>query len=233
MAYKLYRFFTFIFFTLFSLFVVISLIGIMSLPPAHKMHTKIDQYLNAKNYISYEKMPKHLIDSIIAVEDKRFHGHFGIDPIGIIRAFQYNLKAEERAQGASTITQQVARNLFLNQEKTYTRKFREIFISFWIESHYSKEDILTAYLHSVYFGEDCFGIKCAVKTYFYKSPKKLKPVQSAMLAGLLKAPNYYSPFKSKRRSWQRTKRVLSILHEQKKITDKEYKEYLRLKHHLP
>jgi len=159
--------------------------------------------------ISLDELPQSLIDAVISTEDRRFFSHYGIDPRGFLRAVWNNISKGRLRQGGSTITQQLVKNVFLTRKRTITRKFRELVISFWLEAHYSKRQILQYYFNRVYFGSGGrHGIESAAQYFFNTSAKNLDLPQSAMLAGLLKAPSYYSPRKNLARSRARTAIVL-------------------------
>lgn len=145
------------------------------------------------NVLRIKDVPAHLIEAVLAVEDRRFYSHFGIDPLGLARAMWNNILARHWVQGGSTITQQLAKNLFLTPEKTIRRKVQEAIMAFQIESRFSKNDILTAYLNRVYFGAGAYGVDAAAKTYFDKPATRVTLWESAILAGLLKAPSRFSP----------------------------------------
>ncbi len=152
--------------------------------------------LEQRTIISLDKIPGTLQDAIISIEDERFYRHWGIDPIGIARAFLVNVRHRGTRQGASTITQQLARNLFLTRERTLARKIREALLSFQIERNFSKKQILEMYMNQIYFGEGAYGVESAARTYFGKHAENLTLPESAMLAGLPKAPTTYSPYKN-------------------------------------
>lgn len=143
--------------------------------------------------ITTKDVPKYLIDAIIATEDRRFYSHLGIDPWGIFRAIIKNIANVSLRQGGSTITQQVAKNLFLSNEKTFKRKAKELLISLWLEKHFSKDQILNLYLNRVYLGAGIYGMEAASQRYFNTSVRDANLFQSAVLAGLLKAPSRYNP----------------------------------------
>jgi len=132
--------------------------------------------------------------AVMAIEDNRFYEHHGIDPRGTLRAFMANVSADEHAQGGSTLTQQLVKNLFLTPEKSYTRKIAEAMLALRVEKHYSKDKILEMYLNQVYFGNQSYGIEKAARRYFKKPAKRLTLAESAMIAGLLKAPEGLSPY---------------------------------------
>jgi penicillin-binding protein 1A len=138
-------------------------------------------------------LPPYLTEAVIATEDRRFYHHFGIDPIGLGRAMIANLRAGHVVAGGSTITQQLAKNLFLSPDRTLKRKVQEALLALQIERLYSKQEILTLYLNRVYLGAGAFGISAASHTYFGKEPSDLNLIESAVIAGLLKAPSRYSP----------------------------------------
>lgn len=146
--------------------------------------------------LTVEDLPDHLIWAVLAVEDRRFYNHFGLDPIGLTRAAVTNAKAGHIVQGGSTITQQLAKNLFLSHERTYKRKIQEAMLAFWLEFELSKDEILSAYLNRVYLGGGTYGIDAASKLYFSKSATELKMREAALIAGMLKAPSRYSPLKN-------------------------------------
>ncbi|MCP4327544.1 MAG: PBP1A family penicillin-binding protein [Alphaproteobacteria bacterium] len=138
-------------------------------------------------------LPSHLKQAVIATEDRRFYEHFGVDIWGVMRAIIANLWHGEIRQGGSTITQQLAKNLFLTPDRTIKRKVQETMLALWLEGHYTKDDILTIYLNRVYFGAGTYGVDAAARKFFGKSARDLNLYESAMLAGLLKAPSRYNP----------------------------------------
>lgn len=158
--------------------------------------------------IDINKVPQNLQNAFIAAEDNRFYEHTGIDPIGIFRAIFANLTNRGIAQGGSTITQQLAKNAFLSQEQTLKRKIQEAMLALEIEHKYSKKEILEMYMNQIYFGQGAYGIQTAAKTYFNKDVNELTLTQCAMLAGLPKSPNYYSPFNNLNEAKKRKNVVL-------------------------
>ncbi len=159
--------------------------------------------------VKFYELPQNLINAVLATEDRKFFNHSGIDAIAIIRASYVNHKAGRIVQGGSTITQQLAKLLFLKPEKTFKRKIQEIILAFQLEKRFSKEQIFTAYLNHAYFGSGNYGVLAAAKFYFHKEVSKLDLHESAMLAGLLKAPSKLSPKNSQDFSESRTNVVLS------------------------
>ncbi|MBV1695051.1 MAG: PBP1A family penicillin-binding protein [Hyphomicrobiales bacterium] len=161
--------------------------------------------------IPLEDIPDHLIKATLATEDRRFFEHFGVDVIGTARALLTNLNAGETVQGGSTLTQQLAKNLFLANERSFDRKIKELFLSFLLESRFSKRDILKMYLDRAYMGGGAVGVEAASQFYFGKSVKDITLAESAVLAGLFKAPTKYAPHANPRASRTRTNDVLSNL----------------------
>ena len=143
--------------------------------------------------VGFSEIPPFLIDALIATEDRRFLKHWGIDPISLIRAMTVNLKEGRIKQGGSTLTQQLAKNLFLVFDKSLERKLQELLLAFWLEMSFTKEQILTLYLNRVYFGSGVFGLSAAAQHYFGKAVKGLEVQEAAMLVGILKAPSRYNP----------------------------------------
>lgn len=143
--------------------------------------------------LSIEELPEHLISAALATEDRRFYEHFGIDPSGLIRAMAANARANGVVQGGSTITQQLAKNLFLSNERSIERKIKEAFLALWLESRLTKREILKLYLDRAYLGNGVFGVQSAAEHYFGKDVRELTLAEAAMIAGLFKAPSKYSP----------------------------------------
>lgn len=171
--------------------------------------------------VSRANMSPHLARAIVANEDTRFYKHMGIDPIGIARALLVNLRTGSIAQGGSTITQQLAREMFLTQERTLTRKLREAVLAVRLDMRFSKDDILEAYLNKVYLGEGAYGVEAAAQKYFGKSAKDLTLAQSAMIAGLARGPALYSPYNDMEAALRRRSVVLQGMVEQGFITIEE------------
>ena len=171
--------------------------------------------------INYKDISDNLIKTVVFIEDKRFYDHFGLDIKGIIRAIFYNIKEARYAQGASTITQQLSKLIFLDSKKTLSRKMRELIIAFYLEYKFTKQDILTMYLNRVYFGSGLYGVKAASKRYFSSSPEKLNLAEAAILAGTLKAPSKLSFLANKDLSIKRAKLIISLLFKENIITESE------------
>lgn len=168
--------------------------------------------------LPYEQIPPLLRNAFLAAEDWRFHEHFGLDLKGLFRATVRNIREKRYAEGASTITQQLAKVLFLTPEKTLARKFKEAVLAIQIERQYSKNEILGLYLNQIYLGEGCYGVEAAAQTYFGKSVSGLSVAESAMLAALPKAPSIFSPFKKAKRARNRRDRLLKDMYERGLIT---------------
>ena len=161
-----------------------------------------------RTLVSLDKIPKNLQNAFIAVEDNRFYEHNGVDPRGILRALYSNVVSGEVAQGGSTITQQLAKNAFLSQDRTITRKIQEFFIALRLEQQYTKDEILEMYLNQIYFGRGAYGVQAAAQTYFGKDVDQLNLSECAMLAGIPRSPNYYSPLNNLSAAMERRSEVL-------------------------
>jgi len=161
--------------------------------------------------IAIEELPSHLIYAILATEDRRFYQHFGLDPMGVARAFVVNIREMGFVQGGSTITQQLAKNLFLSRERTIKRKIQEAILAIWLEQNLTKDEILSAYLNRVYMGAGAYGIDAAAKVYYGKAASELTLRESATLAGLLKAPSRYSPSANPELAAQRAQVVMNAM----------------------
>ena len=159
--------------------------------------------------VAIDRMPGHLIEALIATEDRRFYEHFGVDLIGLARAMTVNLKAGGIVQGGSTITQQLAKNLYLTPERSFIRKIEELILAIWLEARLSKDEILTLYLNRIYFGAGAYGIESASHLYFDKPTEALNLSEAALLAGLPKAPSRYAPTRNLKLAHQRASQVLA------------------------
>jgi len=161
--------------------------------------------------IPFEELPDFFVKAVLATEDRRFFNHFGIDVVGTIRALTVNAKAAGVVQGGSSITQQLAKNLFLNNERSISRKVKEAYLALWLECHLTKKEILKLYLDRAYMGAGAFGVQAAAQTYFGKSARDINLAEAAMLAGLFKAPTKYSPIVNLPAARARANDVLSNL----------------------
>jgi penicillin-binding protein 1A len=169
--------------------------------------------------IALKDLPPYLPKAFIAIEDRRFYSHFGVDPWGILRAAVTNVLHHGVSQGGSTLTQQLAKNLFLTQERTIQRKLQEAELAIWLERKYSKNEILELYLNRVYFGSGAYGVEAAAQRYFGKSARSLTLAEAAMLAGLVKSPSRLAPNRNPEGAAKRAKTVLAAMVEAKFVTE--------------
>ena len=154
--------------------------------------------------LTLQQMSPYLPEAVIATEDRRFYSHFGIDPIGMVRAALADLAAGHVVEGGSTITQQLAKNLFLTPERSLGRKIRETLLALWLEHRFSKNQILEIYLNRVYLGAGTYGVDAAAHRYFGKSARRIDLYESALIAGLLKAPTRFNPLRDRDKAAART-----------------------------
>jgi penicillin-binding protein 1A len=173
--------------------------------------------------VGLHEMSPYIPEAVVAIEDRRFYSHFGIDPIGLSRAMVTNLVGGHFSQGGSTLTQQLAKNLFLTPDRTLERKVQEVLLALWLEHKHSKDQILEMYLNRVYFGSGAYGVEAASRRYFGKSARDVTLSEAALLAGLLKAPSKLSPARDPKAAEERAQLVLAAMRETGKISDKEYK----------
>jgi penicillin-binding protein 1A len=164
-------------------------------------------------------LPPYLPKAFIAIEDRRFYSHYGIDPIGLARAALANVARRGVSQGGSTITQQLAKNLFLTQERTLFRKLQELVLALWLERKFSKNEILELYLNRVYFGSGAYGVEAAAQRYFGKSARQVKIAEAAMLAGLVKSPSRLAPSRNPNGAERRAQAVLTAMAELGFVTE--------------
>ncbi len=179
-------------------------------------------YIEKRFPVSIEKIPQNLISALLTIEDKNFYSHTGINLKAIFRAIFHDIKARSYKQGASTLTQQLAKTLFLSSEKSIGRKIKEAFLALQIERRYTKNEILELYLNLIYLGSGAYGVEAASQTYFGKHISDLTLAESALIAGLPKAPSVYSPIKNPDLAKQRRNIVLKQMLAAKIITDMEY-----------
>ncbi|MBR0061672.1 MAG: transglycosylase domain-containing protein, partial [Selenomonadaceae bacterium] len=172
-------------------------------------------------YVTIDKMPFMLLQAVVAVEDTRFYNHKGFDIFGIARAVLVNVEAGEIQEGASTITQQTVKNLFLTSDQTFTRKAEELILSMNMEKNFDKDKILEIYLNSIYFGSDFYGIYDAAQGYFGKEPAELTMAECAMLAGLPNAPSLYSPYVDFRLAKKRQLTVIDAMEKAGVVSSRE------------
>jgi penicillin-binding protein 1A len=173
--------------------------------------------------VALKDLPPYLPKAFIAIEDRRFYSHYGVDPLGILRAAVTNVMHRGVSQGGSTLTQQLAKNLFLTQERTMARKLQEAELAIWLERKHSKNEILELYLNRVYFGSGAYGVEAAAQRYFGKSAKNVTVAEAAMLAGLVKSPSRLAPNRNPEGAEQRAQVVLAAMADAKFITDAQAK----------
>ena len=169
--------------------------------------------------VPLKDLPRYVPQAFVAIEDRRFYSHYGIDPIGIARAIVTNILHRGVSQGGSTLTQQLAKNLFLTQERTLSRKVQEVALAAWLERKFSKTQILDLYLNRVYFGAGAYGIEAAAQRYFSKPATKLTVAEAATLAGLVRSPSRLAPTRNPDGAEKRAQVVLAAMMEMKFITD--------------
>ena len=161
--------------------------------------------------VSIKELPAYLPKAFVAIEDRRFYSHFGVDPIGLARAVVANVLRRGVSQGGSTLTQQLAKNLFLTQQRTLWRKMQELVLALWLERKFSKNEILELYLNRVYFGSGAYGVEAAAQRYFGKSARQVKLAEAAMLAGLVKSPSRLAPNRNPDGAERRAQIVLAAM----------------------
>src|SRR5690606_20076596 len=171
--------------------------------------------------VGLHEMSPFIPQAVIAIEDRRFHSHFGVDPIGLARAMVSNVLDRRVSQGGSTLTQQLAKNLFLKPDRTIERKVQEVLLALWLERKHTKDQILEMYLNRVYFGSGAYGVEAASRRYFGKSARDVSLSEAAPLAGLLKAPSRLSPARDPKAAEERAQLVLAAMREEKMIGDRE------------
>ena len=218
-------------FALIGVIVLVAAVGITmaSLPSyAELMKSQVGQAVRVKSadgivlvnqgpsyggWLTYDEIPPVMVQAMVAVEDKRFLKHFGIDPIGIARAIKVNLETDSRRQGASTITQQLARNIFLSNDRSWERKLREALLALAMERKFSKAQILELYLNRVYFGGGAYGVDAASRRFFGHSATSLDAAEASIIAGLVKAPSRFAPSSDPERARARAVVVAGVLEE--------------------
>lgn len=174
--------------------------------------------------VEFFEIPECVKNAFIAVEDKRFYSHRGVDVRGTLRAMKNNLLKGKTSEGGSTITQQLVKNLFLSGEKTIERKAKEMILSLELEKKYSKSQILEKYLNEIYFGKGIYGVGNAAEVFFKKSISKINVNEAALLSGVVKSPRYYNPVDNPQKANERRRLVLRLLREQNYLSNKEYEE---------
>jgi len=226
-----------------KLFFVLTFIGMLAISGLY-VYAKMNQKLEIKSanaflmydnneelffqgngnqeWINLEDISPYLINATLSTEDKRFYDHYGFDFIRIAKALYVNISSKQKKEGASTISQQYARNLFLNFDKTWERKLNEMWITIELESHYTKDEILEGYLNTINYGHGMYGIENASKYYFDKSSKDLSLAEAALLTGIPKSPSYYSPFVNFDLAKTRQVNILYMMYKNGYITESEY-----------
>ncbi len=168
--------------------------------------------------VGLQAMSRYIPEAVVAIEDRRFYSHFGIDPIGLARAMVNNVLGGRFSQGGSTLTQQLAKNLFLTPDRTLERKVQEVLLALWLEHKHSKDQILQMYLNRVYFGSGAYGVEAASRRYFGKSARDVTLSEAALLAGLLKAPSRLSPARDPKAAEARAQLVLAAMRDEGMIS---------------
>jgi len=187
---------------------------------------KIENIKQKANYTTIEEVPQIYLNAVISVEDHRFYEHKGIDIIAIGRAITNDIKVMDFAQGGSTITQQLCKNIYFTQEKKVTRKIAEIFMAFELERNYEKDEILELYLNTSYFGDGYYTIKEACRGYFNKDLNEMTDEEAVLLAGIPNAPSVYAPTKNPELAKKRQKQVLQKMVKYQYLTENEAQKLL-------
>lgn len=178
---------------------------------AMPLDQKVKQVQSQESYTSFEELPETYVDAVIAAEDHRFYEHNGVDVIALGRALVNDIKSMSFVEGGSTITQQVAKNLYFTQEKELTRKIAEVFMAFHLEANYSKKELLELYVNSIYFGNGCYDVASATRSYFGIEPSQMDENQCTLLAGIPNAPSVYDLTQNPDLAAQRQRQVLHLM----------------------
>lgn len=176
---------------------------------AQPLDELVEEIRDRDTYTTFDELPSTYVDAVISVEDHRFYRHSGLDYIAIARAVFNDIKAMAYVEGGSTITQQLAKNLYFTQEKELTRKAAEVFMAFELERNYSKEEILELYVNSIYFGDGYYDVASASEGYFGKTPEELNDYEATLLAGVPNAPSVYAPTKNPDKAEKRRLQVVN------------------------
>lgn len=186
------------------------------------LESKITEIRNDYTFVKKEELPKEFLNAVVAIEDRRFYNHGPVDFIGILRAIFSNIKNKDLREGGSTITQQVAKNLYyLEEENPIKRKVAEVFTAIQLENEYEKDDILEIYVNTIYYGNGYYSIKEASNGYLKKEPKDMNLAESTMLAGVPNAPSVYAPTENKELCKERQNQVISAMVTEKYITQEQ------------
>ena len=191
------------------------------------LEEKVAEIRSKESYTEFSELPQMYVNAVISVEDKRFFKHGGIDIIAIGRAAINDIKAMSYVEGGSTITQQLAKNMYFTQEKIMERKIAEVFMAWEIEANYSKEDIFELYVNSIYFGDGYYTVKEACKGYFNKDISEMTDYECIMLAGIPNAPSVYAPTVNPELAKQRQRQVMDKMIENGYLTEEEANEILK------
>ena len=190
------------------------------------LEEKVAQIQDKENYTEFSELPQMYVNAVISVEDKRFYQHNGIDIIAIGRAAINDIKAMDYVEGGSTITQQLAKNMYFTQEKKMERKIAEVFMAWQIEHQYTKEEIFELYVNNIFFGDGYYTVKEACRGYFHKELDEMTDYECILLAGIPNAPSVYAPTKNPDLARQRQKQVMEKMIENEYLTQDEANEIL-------
>ena len=191
------------------------------------LEEKVVEIRSKESYTEFSELPQMYVNAVISVEDKRFFKHGGIDIIAIGRATINDIKAMSYVEGGSTITQQLAKNMYFTQEKIMERKIAEVFMAWEIEANYSKEDIFELYVNSIYYGDGYYTVKEACEGYFNKEVSEMTDYECIMLAGIPNAPSVYAPTVNPELAKQRQRQVMDKMIENGYLTEEEGNEILK------
>lgn len=216
---------------------VTAVVGVTYVIPGYKAYKqaiseipiseKIEEIRSSENFTELEDVPKIYLDAVIAVEDHRYYKHGAFSFMSITRAIFVNIKSGKAVEGGSTITQQIAKNLYFELDKSLTRKFAEIFLAVELEKMYSKDELLEIYINSIYFGSGYYCIYDAAMGYYGVEPSKLNDFQATVIAGVPNAPSVYSPDNDTPLTYQRQRQVLSSMVKYGYLSEEEKNEILR------
>lgn len=188
---------------------------------AKPLESRVQEVRSQADYTKIDDLPEMYRNAVVAAEDHRFYSHGGIDIFAISRALWVDVTTLSLAEGGSTITQQLAKNLYFTQEKELTRKIAEVFMAFELEAHYEKDEILELYVNSIYFGEGCYTVKAASQAYFGKDPAQMSDYESTLLAGIPNAPSVYALTENPDLARQRQRQVVAMMVKQNYLTEQE------------
>ena len=191
------------------------------------LEEKVEEIRSKENYVKFSELPQMYVNAVISVEDKRFYKHNGIDIIAIGRAAINDIKAMSYVEGGSTITQQLAKNMYFTQEKKIERKIAEVFMAWQIEDNYSKEDIFELYVNNIFFGDGHYTVKEACRGYFNKELDEMTNGECILLAGIPNAPSVYAPTKDPDLAKQRQRQVMKKMIDNGYLTEDEANEILK------